>query len=113
MMPVVKGAASTRRQILTYSVIVALVALAPAFTGVGGPLYLAVATLGGLTFVGLATRLALSKAGDLPPRHDGLYDVKASARPARNLFAFSIVYLFGLFAALLSERVLALWGVSL
>ncbi|RYG16650.1 MAG: protoheme IX farnesyltransferase, partial [Caulobacteraceae bacterium] len=30
-------------------------------------------------------------------------DVKAAAKPARNLFAFSIVYLMSLFAALLVE----------
>jgi heme o synthase len=33
-----------------------------------------------------------------------LYDVRAEAKPARNLFAFSILYLMALFAALLVER---------
>lgn len=113
MMPVVKGAASTRRQILVYSVILAAVAMTPAFTGLGGPLYLGVAALGGAAFVGLAVRLSLSRAGDAPPPHDGLYDVKASARPARDMFAFSILYLFGLFATLLIERLSALGGVTL
>src|SRR5215469_1225906 len=37
MMPVAKGEASTRRQILLYSLILAPLALAPAFTGLGGP----------------------------------------------------------------------------
>jgi len=113
MMPVVKGAASTRRQILVYSVVLVLVALAPGFTGLGGLLYLGVAALGGLLFVGLSVRLALSRAGDTPPPHDGLYDVKASARPARDLFAYSILYLFSLFAALLIERFAAFGGVNL
>ena len=113
MMPVVRGAASTRRQIVVYSVILALAAVAPAFTGLGGTLYLAVAVIGGLAFVALAIRLARSSAGDAAPQHDGLYDVKAATRPARDLFAFSILYLFSLFAALLIERVSALAGLTL
>src|SRR5678816_3767323 len=48
MMPVVKGAASTRRQIFGYSLVLIPVCLAPAFTGLGGAIYLAVAATGGL-----------------------------------------------------------------
>jgi protoheme IX farnesyltransferase len=95
MMPVVKGARHTRRQILAYSLFLAPLGLAPMFTGLGGWLYLAVAALGGAMFVALATRLALG-------RDDG------EAARARALFAFSIAYLFGLFAALLIERLLNL-----
>ena len=113
MMPVIKGAPSTRRQIVIYSVILALVAVAPAFTGLGGWLYAGVAVLAGLAFVALAVRLARSTAGDAVPQHDGLYDVKAATRPARDLFVFSILYLFSLFAALLIERVSALLGLIL
>jgi protoheme IX farnesyltransferase len=36
-----------------------------------------------------------------------LYDVRAEAKPARNLFAFSILYLMALFAALLVESLIA------
>src|ERR1019366_5833877 len=64
MMPVVRGAASTRRQILAYSFLLAAVAVLPAFTGLGGALYLGVAGLGGLVFIALAVVLALSQAGD-------------------------------------------------
>lgn len=107
MMPVAKGAASTRRQILGYSLFLAPLCLAPAFTGLGGPVYLAVAALGGAAFVTLAFRVAFSRAGDAVgerERDDALYDVKAMSKPARNLFAFSILYLFLLFAALLGEH---------
>jgi protoheme IX farnesyltransferase len=104
MLPVVKGAAATRRAILAYSLVVAILALVPAATGLGGLLYLILAGVGGVVFVGLAFRLAASKAGDVPAGAGGLYDVKANARDARNLFAFSILYLFCLFAALLAER---------
>jgi len=104
MMPVVKGPKSTRRQILAYSLVFVPVAIAPAFTGLGGPLYLATSVLGGLVFVGLAIRLALSTAGDGEPGATGLYAVKPGAREARDLFAVSIFYLFALFAALLAEH---------
>ncbi|MEI9965834.1 MAG: heme o synthase [Caulobacteraceae bacterium] len=110
MMPVAKGAKSTRLQIVLYSLLFVPAALAPAFTGLGGPIYLATSAAGGAMFLLLAVRLAFSRAGEtLEPREDGLYGVKADARPARNLFAFSILYLFLLFAALLGEH---LFGVT-
>ena len=104
MMPVVRGPKSTRWQILAYSVILAPLGVAPAFTGLGGPLYLGVSILGGLAFLGLALRLAFSTAGDGEPGATGLYAVKPGAKQARDLFAFSIFYLFALFAALLVEH---------
>jgi heme o synthase len=110
MMPVAKGPRRTRLEILLYSLVFVPVAIAPAFTGLGGPVYLAVSALGGAMFLLLAIRLFLSRAGESgearQPREDGLYEVKADARPARNMFAFSILYLFVLFAALLGEHVL-------
>ncbi|MFN3857169.1 MAG: heme o synthase [Caulobacter sp.] len=105
MMPVVRGARSTRLQILVYSLVLIPVCIAPAFTGLGGPAYLAVSSLGGAVFLLLAWRLFRSHAGEgADPRNGQLYDVKAGARDARNLFAFSILYLFGLFATLLGEQ---------
>ena len=108
MMPVAKGARSTRLQVLLYSLVFVPAAIAPAFTGLGGPIYLAVSAGGGALFLLLALRLFLSRAGDgADPREDGLYGVKPDAKPARNLFAFSILYLFMLFAALLAEHLAA------
>jgi protoheme IX farnesyltransferase len=106
MMPVVKGAKSTRTQILVYSLLLIPICVAPAFTGLGGAVYLGVSGLGGLVFLLLALRLVRSHAGEAPdPRQDdGLYDVRAGARDARNLFAFSILYLALLFATLLGEH---------
>ncbi|TAJ72255.1 MAG: protoheme IX farnesyltransferase [Phenylobacterium sp.] len=108
MMPVVKGAASTRLQILVYSLLLIPVCIAPAFTGLGGAGYLAVSGLGGLVFLLLAWRLYRSLAGEAadPRNDDGLYDVRAGARDARNLFAFSILYLALLFATLLAEHLM-------
>jgi protoheme IX farnesyltransferase len=105
MMPVAKGAASTRLQILFYSLVLVPFAVLPCFVGLAGPVYGAVSTLGGAMFLLLAFRLWRSRAGDTPgEREQGLYDVKAAAKPARNLFAFSILYLSLLFAALLFEH---------
>ena len=115
MMPVVRGAASTRKQILIYSLLLIPVCVAPAFTGLGGIAYLAVSGLGGLVFLLLAWRLYRSQAGDaLDPRNDdGLYDVRAGATTARNLFAFSILYLSLLFATLLVEKLMGLVPLEL
>jgi protoheme IX farnesyltransferase len=114
MMPVVAGAASTRRQILLYSLLFTPLCLVPAFTGLGGPIYLAVAALGGLVFLVLAVRLSRSRAGDTPgDRKDGLYDVRAGAKDARNLFAFSILYLTLLFATLLGEHLMGIAPLEL
>jgi protoheme IX farnesyltransferase len=108
MMPVVAGAASTRRQILGYSLLVVPLCLAPAFTGLGGAAYLGVAAAGGLVFLLLAWRLARSHAGEAAGQRtgDGLYDVRAGAKDARNLFAFSILYLALIFATLLAEHLM-------
>jgi protoheme IX farnesyltransferase len=97
MMPVAKGEASTRRQILIYSLLLIPLALAPAFTGLGGPVYLAVAAVGGAAFLALAGRLFLTK----------------DRRDARRLFAFSILYLFLLFAALLGEHLAGVHALRL
>jgi heme o synthase len=98
MLPVTHGAKTTRWHILAYAILLPPLALAPAFTGLGGVIYTAVAALGGMAFVGLAIRVAASRAGE---------DLGVEAdKPARAMFAFSIFYLFALFAALLIERVL-------
>jgi protoheme IX farnesyltransferase len=108
MMPVARGAASTRKQIFVYSLLFTPICLIPAFTGLGGPVYLGVAALGGLVFLLLAWRVFRSRAGDAPDERiegeDRLYAVRAGAKDARNLFAFSILYLTLLFAALLVEH---------
>ena len=115
MMPVVKGASSTRLQILVYSLLLIPICVAPAFTGLGGPIYLGVATLGGAVFLLLAWRLYRSHAGEAadPRNDDGLYDVRAGAKDARNLFAFSILYLTLLFATLLGEHLMGVTPLEL
>lgn len=116
MMPVARGAKSTRLQILIYTLIFVPVAIAPALIGMGGVVYLSVSVAGGLFFLILALRLWRSRAGDQPDkaeavgREAALYDVRVEAKPARNLFAFSILYLMALFSALLVEQIPGLGG---
>jgi protoheme IX farnesyltransferase len=95
MLPVAAGAKTTRAHIFAYSLLLAPLALAPLFTGLGHWLYGAVAAVGGLFFIILAWRVLRSHAGD---------GVKGGDKPAQHLFAFSIAYLFVLFAALLVEH---------
>jgi protoheme IX farnesyltransferase len=104
MMPLVKGPKSTRLQILVYSLILAPLGFAPVLTGLGGVLYGAVSAGGGVLFVLLAYRLFRSTAGDVDGGATGLYATKENAKPARDLFAVSILYLFALFATLLVEH---------
>ncbi len=99
MMPVVRGEASTRRQILAYAVLLVPVAAAPWF--IGGTSYVyGVASLAlTLAFLALSVPVAF--------RQTGLND---TMKPEKRLFAFSIIYLFALFAALVADRVLANQG---
>jgi heme o synthase len=90
MLPVVAGRAATTRQILIYSVLLVPVSLLPRVLGFAGTVYAATAIVSGAIFVALALRLR--RSGD------------ADRRDASRLFAFSIVYLFVLFAALLADH---------
>ena len=92
MLPVVAGPRETRRQIVIYSALLVPLATAPAFTGLGGIAY-AIASVGlGAVFMALALEVWRRTGG------------KVGDRAARRLFAFSILYLFLLFAVLLAER---------
>jgi protoheme IX farnesyltransferase len=94
MLPNVSGRRETRRQIWIYTVLLALTALAPAFTHVGGPLYLAAALwLNGRFLLG-AWRI-LRRTED-----DAAAD---RMKVEKGFFGVSILYLFGHFAALLAE----------
>ncbi|HEV7691991.1 MAG TPA: heme o synthase [Hyphomonadaceae bacterium] len=100
MLPVTKGAKETRKQILLYTLVSAPFGLAPVFTGLGGMIYLVVASLGGAAFLWGAVRVFMSRAGDADARKD--------LRHAHILFGISIFYLFALFAALLVEHAFGL-----
>jgi protoheme IX farnesyltransferase len=92
MLPVVSGADATRRQILIYSLILAPLGMVPAIIGLGGTLYMAAAAVLGSLFVVMAIDCYRQRVGE------------AADRAAKNLFAYSVLYLFLLFAVLLVEQ---------
>ncbi len=99
MMPNVAGPKSTRNQIFGYSVVLAAVAAAPVFTGLSGSVYAFGALLLNIGFVALAFKVWRSRAGEKDEvQPESLYEVQKGDRDARNLFAFSILYLFAIFA---------------
>ena len=108
MMPNVKGAKSTRNQIMGYSVFLAAIAIAPIFTGLGGPIFAVFSIVLNLAFLVMAYKVWTSRAGEIADSADeaSLYAVKAGDRAARNLFAYSIIYLFAIFGVLALETVL-------
>jgi protoheme IX farnesyltransferase len=98
MLPVVAGVAATRRQIVIYSVVMAAAAVAPWLLGLTGAIYgISAAVLGG-AFVVLALDVLRNRATE--PSKMG---------PEKRLFAFSILYLFALFTALVADRWLPSW----
>ena len=111
MMPNVKGARSTRNQIFAYSLLLAVTAIIPVFTGLGGRIYMVASLILNGAFLFLALRVWRSQAGDEAPKDnpDGLYDVRKGNKAARDLFAYSIFYLFALFAVLAVEALLKIW----
>ena len=91
MLPVVAGLAETRRQILIYSVLLVPLAIAPYFIGLGGIVYLAFSIALGAGFLWLAVNVYRTTEG------------READTAARQLFWFSILYLYLLFAVLLTE----------
>jgi protoheme IX farnesyltransferase len=90
MLPVVKGEAATRRQILAYSVILVAFTLLPVATGFLGAVYAIAAAALGAGFVALAVRLLRNP----------------SRRGALRLYLSSLAYLALLFCAMAVDRVL-------
>ncbi|MHB2209489.1 heme o synthase [Methylobacterium sp. CM6257] len=92
MMPNVAGPASTRRQIVWYSLLLAPLGLVPVALGFGGLLYAVIGLIGGLGMVAFSIRVLRNREGE------------AEKRAAMGMFGFSILYLFALFSALLAEQ---------
>jgi len=92
MLPVVAGAAETRRQILRNTLILAPVGLAPWLLGYAGVMYGIVAVLAGGAMIALAIRVRGETRGHAA---------------SKQMFGFSILYLFLLFAMLLVDRMTA------
>jgi heme o synthase len=91
MLPVVAGEQETRRQILLYTLILAPLGVAPWLIGYAGPAYGIVALTLGACMIALAVRVWRERSGHFA---------------SKQLFGFSILYLFALFAVLLVDRML-------
>ncbi|MDO9458521.1 MAG: heme o synthase, partial [Alphaproteobacteria bacterium] len=95
MLPVVAGRVETCKQIMIYTVLMIPITLAPWLMGFASIYYGASAAVLGLIFAAFAIRVwnvrnVTGEAGD---------------KPAKHLFAYSILYLMLIFAALLAEGV--------
>ena len=90
MLPVVAGDTSTRRHIMVYTLILVPLGIAPWALGFAGILYGVTASVTGAIMLALAWQV--------------LHERRPVERACRHLFAFSILYLFLLFATLLVER---------
>jgi protoheme IX farnesyltransferase len=92
MLPVVSGPQATRRQIALYSLPMAAAAIAPWPLGLAGPLYGAAAAALSLAFLVLAWRVLANPAAE-----------PGAMKPEKQLFAYSILYLFAVFGALVLD----------
>ena len=88
MLPVVAGARETKKQMLLYTIVLWPCALAPYLLGIAGAVY----GVGALVLSALFTGFAVKVWFD------------AGERSAKQMFGFSILYLFLLFALLLVDR---------
>ena len=96
MLPVVAGVANTRRQIFLYTLPMAVAAVAPWPLGLSGAVYGVSAGVLSFVFLILAARVATNQATE-PAQMDA----------EKHLFAYSVFYLFALFAVLVADRWLA------
>ncbi|MEQ9327594.1 MAG: heme o synthase [Rhodospirillales bacterium] len=97
MLPVVAGPRETKRQMMAYTLLMLPLSVAPALLGFASPVYAVMAALASLRFIQLC--VAVMRADD------------EDFAPARRMFGYSIVYLFGLFAALLADAAATTAGI--
>ncbi len=90
MLPVIVGERETRRQILLYTVVLVLVTILPVLVGSFGAIYAVGAGLLDAAFLAVAV-LAVRDP---------------SARAARRVFYYSMLYLALLFAVMAADRVI-------
>ena len=99
MLPVVKGAKETRKQIVLYTLVLVPLTLVPWLIGFSGRIYGVAALLLGAGFLVSVWRVATDK-------QDATGVSLTNDAPARAAFKFSILYLFILFAVLAVDRLI-------
>ena len=95
MLPVVAGVTTTRRHIALYTLPMVAAAIAPWAMGLTGWIYGVAAIALNALFLVLALAVLFNRATE-----------PAAMKPEKRLFAYSIVYLFALFAALVADAML-------
>ncbi len=103
MLTVTHGKRVTRNHILAYTVALVPVALATAFTAIGGPVYLVVSLILNAGFLRGAWRIW---------RRDEAEAEADKFRVEKAVFRFSLLYLFLHFGALLAELALRPYGLG-
>ena len=93
MLPVVAGVTTTRRHIALYTLPMIAAAVAPWAMGLTGWVYGVASIALNALFLVLALLVLANRATE-----------PAGMKPEKRLFAYSILYLFGLFAALVADR---------
>ncbi|GHG94361.1 heme o synthase [Pseudodonghicola xiamenensis] len=101
MLTVTHGRRSTRRHILAYTVLLVVFAVGAAFSGIGGPIYLAVSVVLNALFLRGAWRIF---------RRDEVASEADNFKVERGFFKLSLLYLFLHFGAILMEAVLKPYG---
>jgi protoheme IX farnesyltransferase len=97
MLPVTDGPTVTRRQIAIYSIPMAAAAIAPWPLQLTSPIYGYAAIALNALFLAMVVPVLRNRS--IEP---------AGMAPEKRLFAFSIFYLFALFAAVVADRWIAL-----
>ena len=95
MLPNVSGQRVTRNQIFGYSFVLAAIAMAPWYLGMTGAVYGVTTVALNLVFLGLAFAVWRSETTEA-----------RMMKAEKRLFAYSVLYLFILFAALAFDRML-------
>ena len=103
MLTVTHGRPATRRHILIYTVLLAILAVGTAFTSIGGPIYLLTAVILNVLFLIGAWRIWNRNEADAEGDN---YAVE------RKFFRLSLFYLFLHFGAILVEATLRPWGIG-
>jgi protoheme IX farnesyltransferase len=98
MLPVVAGPIETRKHILLYALVMAVIGVLPWFMGFAGIVYGVSSAALGVWFVMLGCQLFRRREGEV------------AKRAAGKMFAFSLFYLFALFAILLGEHIVRAFG---
>jgi protoheme IX farnesyltransferase len=95
MMPVVAGERATRHQILAYAALLVPLSMSPWWIGGTGAIYGLSALVLSLAFLALSARVGLRTASE-----------GDSMKPEKQLFGYSVIYLFALFTALVADRLI-------